>query len=159
MNIRIRNAVPQDCVHIRPLQEESTKLHQQGRPELFKGNTRFYTAEEFQEKLNNPNNTLLIAEDEAGTVVGYVSATLISNRNNPDFFDYDLFCIVDICVSLAHRRNGIGTKLFEACKARAKALHCQTMDLRVWSFNKAAISFYESCGMHNRVQNMEYVLE
>lgn len=159
MSIRIRNAVPQDCLKIRPLQEESTSVHQQGRPDLFKGTTHYYTPEEFQEKLNDPNNTLLIAEDETGAVVGYVSATLISNRNHPDFFDYNLFCIVDICVSSAHRRQGIGTQLFEACKTRAKELNCQTMDLRVWSFNQAAIAFYESCGMHNRVQNMEYVMD
>lgn len=158
MDIRIRKAVPEDCVAIRPLQEESTKLHRDGRPELFKGTTQFYTPEEFQEKLADSKNTVLIAEDETGAVVGYVSATVITNRNNPNFFDYDLFFIIDICVSSAHRRKGIGKQLFDACKTRAKELHCQTMDLRVWSFNQSAVAFYESCGMHNRVQNMEYVL-
>ena len=151
MNIRIRNAVVEDHMSIRPLQEESTKLHQHGRPDLFRGNTQYYTAEEFQEKLESPKNTMLIAEDEAGTVVGYAFAALIANRNNPNFFDYNLFYIDDICVSAEYRRKGIGRQLFEACKAKAKELHCQTMDLRVWSFNKNAIAFYESCGMHNRV--------
>lgn len=159
MNIRIRSAVPADHLAIRPLQEESTRLHQAGRPDLFRGNTQFYTMEEFQEKLEKPQSTMLIAEDEQGTVVGYAFAALISNRNNPCFFDYNLFYIDDICVSSTHRRKGIGKRLFEACKARAKELGCRTMDLRVWSFNKDAIAFYESCGMHNRTQNMEYTLD
>ena len=159
MDIRIRDAILQDCIAIRPLQEESASLHQAGRPDLFKGTSQFYEMAEFQKKLDDPKNTILIAEDETGAVVGYVSATVISNRDNPNFFDYDLFFISDICVSSAHRRKGIGRMLFEACKGKAKELHCQTMDLRVWSFNKSAIAFYESCGMRNRTQNMEYILE
>ena len=53
---------------------------------------------------------------------------------------------------------GIGKRLFERCKEKAKALHCKNMDLGVFSFNREAIAFYEHCGMTERTRRMEYKL-
>ena len=74
MNITVRNAVPADCVRIRPLQKEIADLHYAGRPELFKPEARYFTEESFAQRLNDPKHTVLIAETEAGSVVGYAFA-------------------------------------------------------------------------------------
>ena len=47
-------------------------------------------------------------------------ACVIVNRDNPFFYDYNLFYIDDICVLEKHRRKGIGRSLLDACKAAAK---------------------------------------
>ena len=86
-------------------------------------------------------------------------ACVIVNRDNPFFYDYNLFYIDDICVLEKHRRKGIGRSLLDACKAAAKEHGCKTMDLGVWSFNRDAIMFYENYGMRERTRKMEYVIE
>lgn len=159
MDINIRAAVAEDRVRIRPLQEEIAELHHEGRPDLFKNEARYFAEEAFAQRLQDPKYTVLIAETEQGEVVGYAFAWVISNRNHPTYIDFDCFYIDDICVLKRHRGKGIGSKLFAACKAVARECGCKNMELGVWSFNKDAIAFYESCGMKERVRRMEYDLE
>ena len=158
MNITIRNAVPADCVRIRPLQKEIADLHYAGRPELFKPEARYFTEESFAQRLNDPKHAVVIAETEAGSVVGYAFAWVISYRDHSTYRDFDCFYIDDICVLKKYQRMGIGRSLFEHCKQLAREKKCRMMDLGVWEFNRDAIAFYESCGMTDRVRRMEYTL-
>lgn len=159
MKINIRNAVQEDCARIRPLQKEIADLHHQGRPDLFKEEARYFTEEAFSERLTSPKHTVLIAETEDGTVVGYAFAWVNSYRNHSTYNDFDCFYIDDICVLKAFRKNGIGHMLFDACKTLAKERQCKIIELGVWTFNIDAIAFYKSCGMTDRVHRMEYKLE
>lgn len=158
MNLIIRKAVSEDCTRIRPLQEQIAILHKTGRPDLFRSEARFFTQETFNDRLEDPNHTVWIAEAD-GMVVGYAFAWVIFYRNHPTYMDHDTFYIDDICVLESHRRQGIGRKLFEQCRETARALGCKNMDLGVWCFNEDAIAFYEECGMKPRVQRMELSLE
>ena len=158
MKITIRNAVPEDCTRIRPLQKEIADLHYEGRPDLFQAEARYFTDESFAERLNDPTHTILIAETEGGDVVGYTFAWIISYHDHPTYKDFDCFYIDDICVRKAFQRNGIGHKLFERCKALAQENQCKTVELGVWAFNTKAIAFYENCGMTKRSYRMEYRL-
>lgn len=159
MNINIRNAVIDDCECIRPLQKEIADLHHKGRPDLFKTDPRYFTKEAFGERINNPKHTILIAETDSGEVVGYAFAWIIQNRNHSTYIDFDCFYIDDICVLKSHQREGIGKKLFERCKQTAIDNKCKMIELGVWEFNKNAITFYENCGMTDRIRRMEYRLE
>lgn len=159
MYINIRPAVPEDCFRIRPLQQEIAGLHHKGRPDLVKDEARFFTEETFLERLEDPNHTVLIAETAEGEVVGYVFGWVISVRNHPTYVDFDSFYIDDICILKAYQRNGIGQKIFDICKAKAKELGCKNLELGVWSFNQGAIAFYENCGMKERTRRMEFDLE
>ncbi len=156
MEITIRTAVMEDCARIRPLQKEIADLHHAGRPDLFKTEARYFTEEAFAERLRDPKHTVFIAETEDGQVVGYAFAWVIAYRNHPTYRDFDCFYIDDICVLKSHRRQGIGKLLFEHCKEKARQLQCKNMDLGVYSFNRDAIAFYESCGMTFRTHRMEY---
>lgn len=158
MNIKIRNAVAEDRERIRPLQEEIADLHHQGRPDLFKTEARYFTQEAFSERLNDPKHTIFIAETDAGDVVGYAFAWVVSYRDHPTYLDFDCLYIDDICVLKSYRKKGIGKRLFACCKQVAQEKNCKMIDLGVWSFNEDAIAFYESCGMTERVRRMEYRL-
>ena len=159
MDITIRAAVQSDREKIRPLQQEIADLHREGRPDLFKTGARRISEEDFSQRLENPDHTILIAENENSEVVGYAFAWVIHYRNHPTYIDFDSYYIDDICVLGSHRRMGIGKRLFEHCKAIACEKHCKNIDLGVWGFNREAIAFYESCGMTERVRRMEYRLE
>lgn len=159
MHIHIRTANMEDCERIRPLQKEIAELHHAGRPDVFKTVARYLTDEVFSARLNDPNHTIFIAETEDGEVAGYVFAWILFYRDHPVYKDHDCFYIDDICVLKAYQRNGIGRMLFEACKEKARQRECTTIELGVWSFNRDAIAFYESCGMTERSRRMEYKLE
>ena len=158
MNITIRNAVIEDCERIRPLQKEIADLHQNGRPDLFKTEPRYFTREAFWDRLNDPKHTVLIAETEDGQVVGYAFAWVIAYRKHSTYVDFDCFYIDDICVLESHRRQGIGKELLASCKRRAQEQNCKMLELGVWGFNKSAIAFYESFGMTDRIRRLELSL-
>ena len=158
MPIRIRTAVEADRERIFPLQKEIADLHHSGRPDLFKTQPRFYTEEDFNKRLNDPEHSIFIAEDENGTVVGYAFGWVIHNKNHPTYIDFDCFYIDDICVLKSHQRKGVGRMLFARCKEKAEKLKCRMLDLGVWSFNKEAIAFYESCGLTERMRRMSLML-
>ena len=154
MHFTIRNAILDDCHKILPLQEQITKLHFEGRPDLFKDEVRTYTQEQFGKWLDSPTHVLLIAEvDEE--IAGYAFSWVIQYRDHPTYRDFDSFYIDDICVLEKFRRKGIGRALIARCMEEAKRLGCKNVDLGVWSFNKKAIAFYESCGMKERTKRME----
>lgn len=158
MSVTIRNAASSDCEKIRPLQKEIADLHHAGRPDLFQTQARYFTQADFDARLADPNHFVYIAENE-GEVVGYAFAWIIPYRNHSTYIDFDCFYIDDICVLQKCRRQGIGKALFTRCKEQAKRSGCKMMDLGVWSFNKDAIKFYESCGMTERIRRMQYRLE
>lgn len=158
MLFHIRPAVPEDCQHIRPLQEEIALLHHKGRPDMFKPQARFMNQEAFTKRLSDPSHTILIAESENGEIVGYVFAWLVSYRDNPVYLDFDRLYIDDICVLKKYQRLGIGKALLAKCVEIAKNLSCKDIELGVWSFNQEAITFYEHCGMTERARRMELPL-
>ena len=159
MNTIIRNAVIEDCERIRPLQKEIADLHHEGRPDLFKTEARYFERETFQKRIDDPRQTVLIAEDDQGLVVGYAFAWVNAYRNHSTYIDFDQFYIDDICVLKSFRRMGVGRTLFEHLKEKARARDCKMIELGVWAFNRDAIAFYESCGMFERARRMEYRLD
>lgn len=159
MKTLIRPAVLADREKIRPIQKEIADLHHTGRPDLFRAEARYYTEEDFAEKLAAPQNFIFIAESGEGDVVGYAFAWVIDYEKHSTYKPFKCFYIDDICVLSSHRRRGIGRMLFEKCREQAKLCGCRMMDLGVWSLNRDAISFYESMGMRERIRKMELTLE
>ena len=158
MDFTVRKAVLEDCRRILPLQEQIAKLHFLGRPDLFKNEVRTYTEELFETWLDSPTHILLIAEVD-GEIAGYTISWVIQYRDHPTYRDYDSFYIDDICVLDKFRRCGIGSAMMARCVEEARNRKCKNVDLNVWSFNKDAIAFYESCGLKERTKRMELRLE
>ena len=155
MNFTIRQAIPADFSSIRPLQREIAEHHRKGRPELFKPDAATCSEEEFHARLQNPNHTILVAEDADGQVIAYAFCWVNHIRNHPTYVDFDQFYIDDICVHAPCKRSGIGKALFAQCKEIAREKNCRSMELGVWAFNAEAVSFYKAMGMRERVLRME----
>lgn len=158
MHFTVRKAVLEDCHRILPLQEQISKLHFEGRPDLFRNDVRTYTEETFRELLDSPTHVLLIAEAD-GEIAGYAFSWVIRYRDHPTYRDFDSFYIDDICVLEKFRRHGIGRAMMVRCIEEARNRKCMNVDLNVWSFNKAATAFYERCGLKERTKRMELRLE
>jgi ribosomal protein S18 acetylase RimI-like enzyme len=101
-----------------------------------------------------PPGSLLVAEI-GGSLAGYLGfghpTRLESNRHV-----YELH----IAVHPGYQRRGVGRRLMEAMKQRAKADGVRKLSLRVLGTNREAMIFYESCGF--RVQGIlpeEFLLE
>ncbi|RVU84703.1 GNAT family N-acetyltransferase [Leucothrix sargassi] len=62
--------------------------------------------------------------------------------------------IATIVVSVEHQKQGIGTALFEKVCEIAKEQGAQRLALDVFSFNNAAVNFYEKHGFRVTNQHM-----
>lgn len=158
MKFRIREAVAEDREKITPLQKQIADLHKEGRPDLFKEEARYFDEDSFVWRINEPSHIILIAENDDNEIVGYAFAWVRYIRDHSSYLDRNELYIDDVCVLKKYKRQGIGRMLFEKLKEKAKANDCFTMELGVFSFNKDAIAFYESVGMHERIKRMELIL-
>ena len=68
MPFTIRPAVATDREQLRPLQKEIAELHHAGRPDLFRTEARYFTPEEFAQRLSEDKYVNLIAQDASGQV-------------------------------------------------------------------------------------------
>lgn len=85
---------------------------------------------------------IFVAETTEGAVVGYVFAWIVCYCNHSTYREFDCFYIDNICVLEAYRRNGIGRKLFERCRAEAKSDNMKCWNLGDLVFNTDAPAFY-----------------
>ncbi|MGN7359214.1 GNAT family N-acetyltransferase [Paenibacillus sp. SAF-054] len=87
-----------------------------------------------------PPASQLVAE-VGGVLCGYVGFRHPTNlAGNSHVYE------IHIAVHPAHQREGIGTRLIEAAKARAAQEGKLKLRLRVLSTNTGAIAFYRKCG-------------
>lgn len=96
----------------------------------------------FQELVKDLESICLVAEDENGTLVGYIAAApkSISYRKSK-YLEVDNMGVIP-----AFRSQGIGKLLMDACKKWAKEQGYQKLFVNSYSKNEKAIQFYKSCG-------------
>ena len=86
-------------------------------------------------ELNNPLSLWIVAEDN-GTVAGYVGSQSVLGEAD----------MMNLAVSPAFRRQGIGRKLVQELVARLKDKGVHILVLEVRTSNAPAISLYEQLG-------------
>jgi ribosomal protein S18 acetylase RimI-like enzyme len=91
--------------------------------------------------LAEPNHHLLIAYDEAGDPVGFVTGV---ETRHPDK-GTEMF-LYELSVAEAHRRQGIGTALVRALAELAHKRRCYGMWVLVDDDNAAALATYAAAG-------------
>ena len=155
MPFTIRPAAATDREQIRPLQKEIAELHHAGRPDLFRIEARYFSPEEFAQRLSDDKYVSLIAQDASGQVIGYAFGWVLSYRNHSTYVDHDCLYVDDVCVLRACQRQGVGRALLEACRAEAQRRGCTSLELSVWCFNQEAVAFYQHCGYAARTLRME----
>lgn len=153
----IRRAESKDVESINRLLSQVLGVHHNGRPDIFKGNTKKYTDDELKEILNDNSKPVFVYE-ENGEVSGYAFCVFICHKNDNILTDIKTLYIDDLCVDEEKRGQHIGKKLYEYVCSFAKEHKCYNITLNVWSLNEGAYKFYEACGLKPQKVMMETIL-
>lgn len=142
----VRPARYDDMPAILRLLEQVNLVHHLGRPDIFKKATK-YTDEELKAIIDDPGQLLLVAEDCEGKVCGHAFCIFQQHIGSQLLTDIKTLYVDDICVDDGHRRQSIGTRLYEAVRRTAAEHGCHNITLNVWELNPGALAFYRSLGL------------
>lgn len=156
--MRIRRARKHDLDGINRLLLQVLTVHHNGRPDLFKGNTRKYTDAQLLKMIEDDEKPIFVAADEKDCVMGYAFCMFVQHMNDNILTDIRTLYIDDLCVDETIRGQHIGKALYEYVLAFAKESGCYNVTLNVWSLNDSAMRFYEKCGLKPQKIGMEKIL-
>lgn len=156
--MKIRRANNSDLDGINRLLLQVLTVHHNGRPDLFKGNTRKYTDEQLREIIGDGGRPVFVAVNEENYVMGYAFCMFVQHIDDNILTDIRTLYIDDLCVDETARGRHIGKRLYEHVLAFAKESGCYNVTLNVWSLNEPAMRFYEKCGLKPQKVGMEKIL-
>lgn len=103
-----------------------------------------FTPEKQGAELADPNRAAWIAEDETGTLTGYVFMLVASGTDSVKAVKPAE--VERIYADRSAHGTGLGKQLMETCVEHAKQNGCDVLWLAVWEENPRAIAFYERQG-------------
>ena len=156
--MKIRRAEERDIPRLGELLLQVCRVHQQGRPDLFRAGGRKYDDAGLQTLLRDGERPILVVEDEAGQVAGYAFCVYQRHQNEGSFNDLTTLYLDDLCVDENCRGKQVGKSLYEAVLDLARSAGCYNVTLNVWSCNPGAMRFYEKCGLKQQKVGMELIL-
>lgn len=92
-------------------------------------------------RAQNARSTVLIAQSEDGTRLGFISL-----RVREDVTGVERGHVADLGVIENARRMGVGSALIRAGEAWARELGLPVLSLDLWATNERARAFYERLG-------------
>lgn len=155
MNIRM--AQEKDIDRMLELLKQVNLVHHEGRPDLFKVNTK-YSKEQLKNIINDVNTPILVATNQDDVLMGYAFCIFKQHKNDSILTDVKTLYIDDLCVDENCRGQHIGKNLYSAVLSFAKDNNCYNLTLNVWNCNPNAIKFYEACGLVPQKITMEKIL-
>lgn len=155
--MNIRRAVEKDLPALNRLLRQVLDVHCEGRPDIFRANTKKYTDEELLVILKDDAAPVFVAE-EMGEVLGYAFCVFQIPKSHVLAPVKSLY-IDDLCVDQTIRGKGVGRALYEHVLAFAKEQDCYNVTLNVWACNESAIRFYERLGLRPQKIGMETILD
>ncbi len=156
--MNIRRAEPIDAARINELLFQVAKIHNEGRPDIFKTATKKYSDRELVKIISDDKTPIFVAVDNNNYVLGYAFCVYQSVKDNILLQDKKTLYIDDICVDEAARGKHIGSCLYDYVVEFAKISGFDNITLNVWAFNQSAYKFYEKCGMKQLKITMEKTL-
>ena len=157
MPLTVRFAEEKDIPAVMVLLRQVNLVHAEGRPDLFKKETK-YTEEELKGIFRNKETPVFVCEDGDGRVVGHGFCALQRPENTRLLQDVLTLYIDDICVDENARGQGAGRAIYEHILAFARQKGCYNVTLNVWSCNPGAMEFYKKLGLTPYKVGMEQVL-
>lgn len=155
MNIRM--VQEKDIDRMLELLRQVNLVHHEGRPDLFKVNTK-YSKEQLKDIINDGNTPILVATNQDDVLVGYAFCIFKQYKDDNILTDVKTLYIDDLCIDETCRGQHIGKNLYNAVISFAKEHNCYNITLNVWSCNPNAVKFYEHCGLVPQKITMEKIL-
>lgn len=156
--MNIRRAQEKDRNQINNLLYQVLMVHHNGRPDLFKRDTKKYTDEKLRELICDDTKPIFVGVDEQDQVLGYVFCVFQQHMDDNILTDIKTLYIDDLCVDSTKRGQHIGRRLYEYVLQYAKEQGCYNVTLNVWTCNERAKCFYEHCGLVPQKIGMEKIL-
>lgn len=156
--MNFRRAKDSDTGRILELLNQVARVHQEGRPDLFKKDSRKYEEKELQEIFRDENRPIFVAADENDEVLGYAFCKVIQYKNDAILTDIRTLYIDDLCVDERQRGQKIGEFIYRHVKEYARHEGFYNLTLNVWSCNTSAQKFYEKMGLKPQKIGMECIL-
>ncbi len=157
MPVTVRFAEEKDIPAVMALLRQVNRVHAEGRPDLFKTETK-YTEDELREIFGNEKTPVFVCVDGEGRVVGHGFCVLQRPENTRLLHDVLTLYIDDICVDEAARGKGAGMAIYGHILAFARQKGCYNVTLNVWSCNPGAMEFYKKLGLTPYKVGMEQIL-
>ena len=154
----VRFACEKDIPQMNSLLYQVERVHQQGRPDLFKEGAKKYTDNELKAMLKDKTKPIFAAVDENDVMKGYAFCVFKEHKGDNVLTDIKTLYIDDLCVDENCRVQHIGSVLYEAVKKFAKEQGCYNVTLNVWECNPSARKFYEKAGLKPYKIGMEVIL-
>lgn len=155
--MQVRRALPSDLADIGRLLYQVHKVHSDARPDIFRPGNKKYTDEEILAILADEKRPVFVGVVD-GHVAGYAFCVFVEHAGERPLSDIRTLYIDDLCVDETLRGQHIGKGLYEYVRSFAKGAGCHNLTLNVWACNRAAIRFYESCGLAVQKIGMEQLL-
>ncbi len=159
MKIGIRKATAADYSSVCELFDEMDALHRDHLPHIFQQPNGAAREEDYYLGLIADANVALLVAEVGGNVVGLVHAIVRDPPAIPVFVPRRYAVVDAIVVGSGFQNQGIGRRLMEAARVWAIAKGATSIQLNVYEFNQAAISFYEGLGYQTLSRKMSRELE
>ena len=154
----VRFACEKDIPQMNSLLYQVERVHQQGRPDLFKEGAKKYTDNELKAMLKDKTKPIFAAVDENDVMKGYAFCVFQEHKGDNVLTDIKTLYIDDLCVDENCRGQHIGSVLYEAVKKFAKEQGCYNVTLNVWECNPSARKFYEKAWLKPYKTGREVIL-
>jgi ribosomal protein S18 acetylase RimI-like enzyme len=146
MEISVRKATADDYNSVCELFDEIDALHRDNLPHIFQKPNGAAREQEYYSGLIADENVALLVAEVGGKLVGFVHALVRDQPALPVFVPRRYAIVDGILVRSGFQNHGIGRILMDKMQEWATARGATSIELNVYEFNEAAISFYESLG-------------
>lgn len=153
----IRKADKRDIRGLMNLLLQVDAVHNEIRPDLFKGNTTKYDEQELETVLHDESKPVFVYEEQ-GKIWGHAFCQISEQKGHQLLQDVKTLYIDDICVDETARGRHVGQSLYQYVSDYARSIGCYNITLNVWEGNDAAMAFYKRMGMKIQKTGMETIL-
>lgn len=152
--VTIRKALPGDhealeCiatpVQIDHAREFPTRFRERGSP---------LPEDYFHTLIQSPDAEILVAENGHGIIVGFIVRKFQDAPAIPALQPRRTVFADIVAVETSQQGQGVGTALMQAAASWGQERDADSVELRVYEFNRAATAFYEHLGMQTLTRNM-----
>ena len=146
----IRKANVTDIPTITQLLFDLNQMHQTHLPNDFKSPKEIAQMINLLEYIEDRQKVALVACINH-KVIGFILGD-IWERKSLILQSRKIATIMDIAIDSNYQGQGIGKQLFQVFERHMKNLDAEEIMVEVYDFNKAAITFYQSCGIKPYIQ-------